>query len=295
VIAEPLMSILLCPACGGRPLRLDTDEVSDDQIISGSLGCPDCKRWHRVTDDIPTLMPPELAASLRAVGSRWEQWREALEQFVVWRERVWRDPGAAVGRAGQAAAMHERFIAFCELPAGPYDCLDIGCGSGHLADLLAEECSYVGIDPLPGGRIPGRELPERMPRPSRPVAHIQGVGEVLPFVDDCFDVALIAGALDHCRDPEQVLEEASRALRPGGKLCVLQGIARRRGGIGGALRQLGSKLRGGADADASGTHLHRFSAEELRSLLAAKFEPEAESMDESSRLFIRASKPPGGR
>lgn len=143
--------------------------------------------------------------------------------------------------------------------------------------------------------MPGRELPEQMPRPSRTVAHIQAVGEVLPFVDECFDVALIAGALDHCRDPRQVLLEASRALRPGGELCVLQGIARKRGGIGGALRQIRSTLSGGADADGAGTHLHRFKVEELRSLLVEHFEPEAESMDESGRLFIRASKPPGGR
>lgn len=294
MIPETLLEKLTCPTCGGQPLRLDVDEVSDDVIIAASLMCPDCKRWHRVENDVPTLMPPELAASLRAAGGNWEPWRDAMAEFLHWRDRVWSDPAEATQRAERALAMHERFIAFCELPQGSFECIDIGCGSGHLADLLGDECDYVGIDPLPAGRAPGGELPEHMPRPSRSATFIQGVGEKLPFVSNCFDVALLTGTLDHCRDPEQVLVEASRVLRPGATLAVLQGIVREEGGGGFSLRSLASKLAGGAKSgDVRTTHLHGFSADELGSLLSSQFECRGECEDESGRLFIRAVVPGG--
>jgi ubiquinone/menaquinone biosynthesis C-methylase UbiE len=43
-------------------------------------------------------------------------------------------------------------------------------------------------------------------------------GESLPFPDECFDIVYSANVLEHTENPELVLEEAVRVLKPGGTL-----------------------------------------------------------------------------
>ena len=51
---------------------------------------------------------------------------------------------------------------------------------------------------------------------------VLGVGEVLPFRDDCFDAVISITVLEHVRDPFTCASEIVRVLKPGGKLlCVV--------------------------------------------------------------------------
>ncbi|MGD9497097.1 MAG: methyltransferase domain-containing protein [Armatimonadota bacterium] len=291
MLAEELLAVMCCPVCGGTPLDLVVDRLADETIAEGSLGCPGCKRWYHVFDDIPSLMPQQLASSLKAADESWTKWRLAMGEFLSWRDEAWADPEQARQRRENAAAMHGRFLQFCELPASRHLCLDIGAGTGHLADLLAAECVYIGIDPLPGGRNPDRsEGPQHLPRPARPVSLVQGVAEELPFIDDAFDVALIVGSLDHCNDPERALAEACRVLKLGGTLGVLLGVAEARpeGGIGAALRSLAAALSGGSKPDVRPTHTFSFTREQLQELVGRHFQVDAVT-EESGRAFIRAT------
>jgi SAM-dependent methyltransferase len=86
--------------------------------------------------------------------------------------------------------------------------LEVGLGSGRFAAALAVE---VGLDPA-------RE-PLGLAR-LRGVQVVQGVGERLPFRDGVFGGVLVVVTLCFADDPQMLLAEARRVLRPGGALVL---------------------------------------------------------------------------
>jgi SAM-dependent methyltransferase len=103
--------------------------------------------------------------------------------------------------------------------------LDVGCGVGHWARLLAgvvpAHARFVGIDREPGW---AREAAVRAtaagmaPR----AALCVGAAESLPFPDGVFDLVTCQTLLIHVRDPAQVLAEMVRVTRPGGLVVAAE-------------------------------------------------------------------------
>jgi SAM-dependent methyltransferase len=86
--------------------------------------------------------------------------------------------------------------------------LDLGCGVGHSYQLLAPR-QTVGVDIDPEALAgQGRET------------HLADMRR-LPFPDDEFDGAIAVQSIEHVPDPERVMSEVRRVMRPGGTAVLV--------------------------------------------------------------------------
>jgi ubiquinone/menaquinone biosynthesis C-methylase UbiE len=98
-------------------------------------------------------------------------------------------------------------------------CLDVGCGTGLVANGLARA---VG----PGGQVTGLDVSEGMLRLARSRAldnttfHRASADPHLPFRDATFGLVTFCDSLAYLGDPARALEEARRVLRPGGRIAL---------------------------------------------------------------------------
>jgi SAM-dependent methyltransferase len=95
---------------------------------------------------------------------------------------------------------------------------DLGCGTGHLSELVAPFAARVhAID----------RSPEMVREARARLGHLANVevrpGELgqLPLPDGCLDVAVLSLVLPYVEDLDSVLRDVARALRPGGRVLVL--------------------------------------------------------------------------
>lgn len=94
------------------------------------------------------------------------------------------------------------------------DVLDVASGDGALAELLAPRArSVTCLDWSPTVTAAGR-------RRSPTLRFHRGDMQALPFRDHSFDQVLLVNSLTYARDPERVVSEAARVLRPGGRLIA---------------------------------------------------------------------------
>ncbi|MGD2278939.1 MAG: class I SAM-dependent methyltransferase [Candidatus Omnitrophota bacterium] len=110
--------------------------------------------------------------------------------------------------------------------------LEIGVGSGRFAAPLG---IAVGIDP-------SRKMVELARK--RGVDARLGTGEELSFKNSTFDYAAIIVTLCFVRDPEKVVEESARVLKPDGKLII--GIIDKKSFLGEFYQKKGSIFYGRA-------------------------------------------------
>lgn len=93
------------------------------------------------------------------------------------------------------------------MPAACSRMLDAGCGEGApFARKFSGEAFVVGLDLC-------QELPKDMPM-------IRGNLSQLPFTDNVFSIVYSRSVFEHLLEPDKVMDEIHRALKPGG-LCVI--------------------------------------------------------------------------
>ncbi len=112
----------------------------------------------------------------------------------------------------EAESLFARTIRFVCHFADRGQLLDVGCGSGWLSYLLACRGFEVG----------GIDLdPSAFETPARPNLRFrQGNATAIPFAAEHFDVVIANTVLEHIAEPDRVLLEMARVLKPGGLLFI---------------------------------------------------------------------------
>ncbi len=92
--------------------------------------------------------------------------------------------------------------------------LDLGCAGGFMAEAIAERgARVVGIDPAADAIAAASR---HSSAGGLTIQYDVGVGEALPYDDNCFDAVVCVDVLEHVADLACVLTEVTRVLRPGG-------------------------------------------------------------------------------
>jgi ubiquinone/menaquinone biosynthesis C-methylase UbiE len=96
---------------------------------------------------------------------------------------------------------------------------DIGTGAGKLLELAQTQ---LGLEVV-GSDTDAEMLAQARKRPSLASTplHLLEKDQPLPFADDSFDAVTICSVLFLLDDPEPLLQEAMRVLRPNGRLIIL--------------------------------------------------------------------------
>ena len=94
---------------------------------------------------------------------------------------------------------------------------DLGCGTGQLSEAMAPFIhEVIAVDVSPAMLAAARD---RLAPFSNVRIH-EGELENLPIEDARLDAATLSLALHHVPDPERVLAEVRRVLKPGGRLLI---------------------------------------------------------------------------
>ena len=105
--------------------------------------------------------------------------------------------------------------------------LDIGTGSGRMAELFAPKADHIialdkSLDMLRVARAKLQNLPADC------VELVQGDFAALPFQAHRFDTVLLHQVLHFAQDPSAALAEAARVTRPAGRIAIVDFAAHQR-------------------------------------------------------------------
>ncbi|MCC7447167.1 MAG: methyltransferase domain-containing protein [Anaerolineae bacterium] len=118
-------------------------------------------------------------------------------------------------------AMLDAFLAEIAFPAAAA-VLEIGCGTGYVTRLLASMphvAQVVGVDPSPVFIAQARARSQGIPK----LSFEEGDGRSLTVATAAFDVVVIYTTISHVPQPERLIAEAFRVLRPQGWIAIFDG------------------------------------------------------------------------
>jgi len=141
-------------------------------------------------------------------------WDAYAPEWVSAGERNWASETADWGIWG----IPESELRMLDDVAG-LDAIELGCGTGYVSAWLARlGARPVGIDNSAEQLATARRL-QALHRLEFPLIH--GIAEAVPYPDASFDFAISEYGAAIWSDPYRWIPEASRLLRPGGRLVFL--------------------------------------------------------------------------
>lgn len=122
-------------------------------------------------------------------------------------------------------ALHQRLLDYVDLPESAR-VLDLGCGTGKLLARLATH--------FPQLQGTGLDFSEKMLANARSgnrygdrITYVRGRVESLPFEGEQFDAVFSTISFLHYPQPQTVLLEIARVLRPGGRFYLVDSVPSR--------------------------------------------------------------------
>jgi 2-amino-4-hydroxy-6-hydroxymethyldihydropteridine diphosphokinase len=229
------------------PRQIDIDILFYDDLVleTPTLVLPHPRLHERafvlapLADIAPNLLHPRLRKSVRELLS--EADRKGVELFQAGtpmrHQNVWSNPSATSTEtvANMAAFLEERSRcsdsvivnnALCTAlaPAPGERLLEVGSGTGVLCRMIAP---YL----LPGGSITGMDISPEFARHARKYAAEAGLAEAitidtgnaesLPYADGAFDGSFASRLLLHAADPDLIVHQLARVVRPGGRVVLM--------------------------------------------------------------------------
>ena len=160
--------------------------------------------------------------------------------------------------AGFVFARPEREALFRRYVGGPgRRVLDLGCRDGALTQAYAARNEIVGVDADREALAEAAKLGIE--------THWADLDQPLDFAEGGFDVVVAGELLEHLRDPQRVVREIRRVLRPGGTFVA---------SVPNAYRLKGRFLfLLGRPPENDPTHLQMFRPDDVRALLAGFEQP----------------------
>jgi SAM-dependent methyltransferase len=158
----------------------------------------------------PPVIDADREAELAARIDRWLAHMAWRPDFARWREgRIWQERAQA-----ERLGLIERYGG--ALPGRRI--LDLGSGMGGASVAMA----LAGAAPLAFeyNRAYCDIIRLRAARYAMSLPVVNGAGERLPFADASFDMAICWDVVEHVQNPEQLLAELARVLRPGGRALL---------------------------------------------------------------------------
>jgi len=190
---EKYLSDFRCPGCHGSPLSVD----------SSHMVCPACNTQYAVTRGVPRLLNDDSAShASKELGTT--TGNAMVEEYAGsgpttrpgWRQRLvnlLRPPEVLLHTNPDLQAAHTR--ALFEQAGETTRVLNVGGGphrySGHELTMNIE--AFHNVDMV-------------------------GDAHNIPFADNTFDAIFSVAVLEHVYDPEKVVSEMIRVLKPGGIL-----------------------------------------------------------------------------
>jgi 2-amino-4-hydroxy-6-hydroxymethyldihydropteridine diphosphokinase len=229
------------------PRRIDIDILFYNDLILDTitLTLPHPRLQERafvlvpLADIAPYFLHPRLGKTVRELLAEVD--RSGVELFKpgtsMSHQNVWSNPSSTGPEnvANMAAFLEERSLchdsvtvnqALCTVlaPKPGERLLEVGSGTGVLCRLIAP---YL----LPGGRITGIDISPEFARHaqsyvseaglSEAVTFDTGNAESLPYADGAFDGSYASRLLLHAADPDLIVHQLARVVRPGGRVVLM--------------------------------------------------------------------------
>ncbi len=164
-----------------------------------------------------SVLQAQFAASAASAAARADDAR--LQEVLRLRQENFDTHGSESGQLvpGRSWAAWARALGHL-LP--PLDVADLGCGEGYLTlEAAAWARRVTAVDRSAAVLAKARALARK-----RRIANVtwkRGDIERVPLEDASVDLALLSQALHHAADPARAVAEATRVVRPGGRVLVL--------------------------------------------------------------------------